>query len=95
VLIEQIDDTGLESLEQGLGDLLDVLRPTIEAWEGLDVEPELGGNHHLVTKGGKRFAHELLVRERTVDFRRVEERDAARDGLLIKAIISRLSPPGP
>ena len=31
VLIEQIDDIDLESLERGLGDLLDVLRPTIQA----------------------------------------------------------------
>src|SRR5207249_1250446 len=29
VLIEQIDDVGLEALERGFGDLLDVLWPTI------------------------------------------------------------------
>ena len=30
VLIEQIDDIGLEALERGLGDLLDVLGPTVQ-----------------------------------------------------------------
>ena len=31
VLIEQIDRIGLESLERGFGDFLDVLRPTVQA----------------------------------------------------------------
>ena len=31
VLIEQIDDVGLEPLERSLGDLLDVLRPAVKA----------------------------------------------------------------
>jgi hypothetical protein len=36
--------------------------------------PELRGDDHLITNGSKRVAHKLLVRERTVDLRRVEER---------------------
>ena len=31
VLIEQIDDIGLEALERGFGDLLDVLRPAVQS----------------------------------------------------------------
>ena len=46
----------------------------------IEVEPELGGDHHLLAERGERFAHELLVRERAVDLGGVEERDAALDG---------------
>jgi type II intron maturase len=85
VLIEQIDGIDLESLERALGGLFDVLRPTIQARRGplplrIKVEPELGGDHYLLTAGSKGFAHELFVRERTVDFGGVEECDAAFDG---------------
>jgi hypothetical protein len=47
---------------------------------GIELEPELGGDHHLATEGSEGFAHELLVRERAVRFSGVEERDAAIDG---------------
>ena len=46
----------------------------------LEVEPELGGDHHLPAEGGEGLAHELFVRERAVDLGGVEERDAAFDG---------------
>ena len=46
----------------------------------LEVEPELGGDHHLVAERGEGLADELLVRERAVDLGGVEERDAAFDG---------------
>ena len=80
---EEIDTIGLKPLERGLGNLLDVLRAAVHA--GLrplfiEVEAEFGGNHDLVTKGGQGFADELLVGERAVDFRGVEERDATLDG---------------
>jgi len=46
MLVEQVDDIGLESLERSLGDLLDVLRPTIEPQParfsiGLELDPNL------------------------------------------------------
>src|SRR5262245_65840663 len=56
VLIEQIDDIDLESLERGLGDLLDALWPTIQPHPtrlsaGLKFEPALGCYHHLLLDG--------------------------------------------
>src|SRR5262249_45394473 len=85
VLIEQINDLDLESLERGLGDLLDVLRPTIQPHPtrlsvGLKFEPELGGDNHLLAEGREGFAHEFFVCERAVNFSGIEERDAAFDG---------------
>jgi hypothetical protein len=80
VLIEQIDDIGLEPLERGFGNLLDVLRAAVEARKGSEVKPELGGNHHLVPERGKSSAHELFVGERTVDFGGVEKGNAAFKG---------------
>ena len=46
--------------------------------------PELGGDHHLSLERLQRFAHQFLVRERTVHFRGVEEGDAALDRLVQK-----------
>jgi hypothetical protein len=43
-------------------------------------EAELRGDLHLAAEGREGLAHELLVRERAVDFRGVEERDAVLDG---------------
>jgi hypothetical protein len=89
VLIEQINGVDLEPLERALGGLLDVLRPAVQARQTLhpagvelriEVEPELGGDDHLLAKGGEGFAYELFVRERTLDFGGVEECDAAFDG---------------
>lgn len=81
VLIEQIDDIGLEPLERGFGDLLDVRRPAAEAAlftsRRINVEAEFGGDNHLVAKGRERFADQFLVDERTIDFGGVEESDAA------------------
>ena len=56
---------------------------------GLEIEPELGRDHDLVADGLERFADELFVRERPVDLRGVEERDAvARRRCGSSAIIS-------
>jgi hypothetical protein len=45
VLVEQIDNVGLEALERGPGDLLDVLRAAVEAETlprcRIEVEPNL------------------------------------------------------
>jgi hypothetical protein len=80
VLVEQIDSVGAESLERSLGDLLDVLRPAVEAREGGEVEAELRGDHHLIPEGSKRFANEFLIGERAVDLGGVEEGDPAFEG---------------
>src|SRR2546427_6752831 len=79
VLIEQIDNVGPESLERAIGNLLDVLRPAVEARKGSKVEPELSRDHHLVPEGSKCFAHELFIGERAVGLGGVEEGDAAFD----------------
>jgi hypothetical protein len=44
------------------------------------VEAELRGDHDSIAHGLERLAHELLVRERPVHLRCVEEGDAAFDG---------------
>ena len=84
VLIEQIDGVDLQSLERRLGHLPDVLGTAVEApllsVLRIDVESEFGGDHHLTAERGQRFADELFVGERAVDFGGVEERDAAFDG---------------
>ena len=46
----------------------------------IDLEAELGGDHHLVAERSESFAHEFFVRERTVHFGGIEEGDAAFDG---------------
>jgi hypothetical protein len=60
-----------------------VLRPAVEihrALAGTDLAAELRRDHDLPFERLERLADELLVRERAVDFGRVEERDAALDG---------------
>ncbi len=51
VLVEQIDDVGLQSLERGLGHLADALRPAVQAAllarRGIDIEAEFGRDHDL------------------------------------------------
>ena len=80
VLVEQIDHVGLESLERRLGDLLDVLRPAVEARERGKVETELRSDHHLAPEGSKRFADDFLIGERAVDLCGVKEGDSAFHG---------------
>src|SRR5436190_536820 len=46
----------------------------------LDFDAELGGNHDLSAHGRQRLADELFVGVWTVNFRGIEERDAALDG---------------
>ncbi len=77
----------LEPLERALDGLLDVLRPAVQARRpssagsmSVEVEPEFGGDHHLLAEGGEGFAHQFFVRERTIDFGGVEEGDAAFNG---------------
>jgi len=80
VLIEEIDDVGLQALERGLSDLLDVLGPAVQTGlllVGVDLEPELGGDDDPSADRSERFADELLIRERAIHLGRVEERLAA------------------
>src|SRR5262245_59194758 len=83
VLIEKIDSFGPEPLHGSLGDLLDMRRSAVQAallagfW--IDVEAEFGGDHDLIAERLKRFAHDLLIGEWAVDFRGIEEGDAAFD----------------
>jgi hypothetical protein len=88
VLIEQVDDIGLEALERCLGDLLDVFWTTVlgsptrvqgRSTIGIRLATELGGDHHLVTKWSQRFAHEFFVCEGTIGFGGVEKCDATFD----------------
>ena len=62
---------------------------------GTEIEAEFRGDHDLVADGGERFAHQLLVRERTVDLGGVEEGDAALDGRADEGDRSGLSGAGP
>ena len=75
VLVVEIDAVGPEALERTLHHLPDVLRAAVEP-AGLEVETELGRDDDLVADGRERFAHEVFARVRTVDFGRIEERDA-------------------
>src|SRR5207249_5017647 len=77
MLIEQIDVIGLESFERGFGDLLDVLWPAIgpALLVTLELEPELGRDHHLITHGCERFANKFFVRKWAVGFGGIEECD--------------------
>ena len=43
---------------------------------------ELGGDDHFATERFKGFTHQLLVGEWSVDFRRIEKRDATLDRLV-------------
>jgi hypothetical protein len=103
MLIEQVDDIHLEPLERALGGLLDVLRPAVQARplhpggdrSGTEVEPEFGGDHHLLAEGSEGFAHQLFVQERAVDLGGVEECDAAFHGCPEREVISCLSLGGP
>ena len=85
VLVEQIDGLDVEPLERCLGHLFDMLGPAIQAAVGIQLEPELRGDHYLLTKGSEAFAHELFVDKGAVDFRRIEEGHAALDGEMQKS----------
>ena len=70
VLIEQVDSLDLESRKRALDGLLDVLRPAIQSRRTLHsagieirthVEPEFGGDHHLLAERSKCLAQKLFV----------------------------------
>ena len=75
VLVEQVDRVDSEARQGGVGGLPDELGPARERGPAVGVDfPELRGHDDLITDGGERVAHQLLVRERAVDLRGVEER---------------------
>src|SRR3989441_7296913 len=70
MLIEQVDSLDPEPLERALDGLLDMLWPTVEARHTLhaarieirsEVEPEFGGDYHVLAEGSEGFAHKLFV----------------------------------
>src|SRR6266567_1596030 len=77
MLIEQIDDARLQSLERRFGHLFDVIGTAVEApllaVFRVDIEAELGCDHHLIANGSQSLAYEFLIRERAIDFGGVEE----------------------
>src|SRR3989440_193054 len=82
VLIVEIQDVCPEPFQRTLDALLDALGPAVLALlpAGITADPELGGDHHLCAHRCQRLANELFVGVRTVDFRGIEECDAAFDG---------------
>jgi len=98
MLIEQIDGVYPEPFQRALDGLFDVLRSAVQTdWMriflGVNLEPELGRDHHLVTHGSESLAHELFIHERTVTSavsKKVTPRSTA---ARMSAIISCLSLP--
>ena len=77
VQVVQVDDVDAESPQRCLAGLADVLGPAVAADLArcvvLDDQAGLGGDLDLVAAPGEGPADELLVRERAVDVRGVEE----------------------
>src|SRR5258707_10662584 len=68
---------GSESGERGFSNFLDVFWSTVHA-DGptalrIEFESKLCGDYYLFAVHKKRFTHELLVRERAINFSGVEE----------------------
>ena len=82
VLVEEVDPIGLEPLQRRLRHLANVRRPAVQSSRlaVVELEAELGGDHNLIAHWTKRLADQFFVRERSVGFGRVEERDAALEG---------------
>src|SRR5438132_2179061 len=83
VLIEQVDHICPESFQRSVGNFLDVLWPAIQAdllTFRTKFESELSGNYHSLTLRSQRFANELFIGERAVNFSGIEECDTAFDG---------------
>ena len=85
VLVVEIDDIDLQSLERAFHGTLDLFRRAIGSLGatssvGIDIESELGGDDDLFAEGREGLADEFLIGEGAVDLRGVEEGDAALDG---------------
>src|SRR6266550_469971 len=82
MLIIEIHDVCPETLQRTLDALLDALGAAVLDLlpAGITSDPELRGDHHLPAQWRQRFAYELFVGVRTVNFGGIEERDAPFDG---------------
>src|SRR2546426_12288785 len=94
MLVEQIYSIDSQTLERPIGNLLDMLRPTIQAWRSLHpsrielrikIKPEFCRYHHLSAKGSERFAYKFFIGKRPVYFSSVEECDAVLNGCANKS----------
>ena len=81
MLVEQVDDIGLQALQRSSGNLLDVFGTAVQPrLLGIfDVESELRRDHDIFAKWREGFADKFFVRERAVDFSGIEERYATVD----------------
>src|SRR5437867_11923623 len=64
VLIEEIDAVRLEPAQRALNGLADVRGPAVRALEGallVELEPELGRDHHAIALSLQRAGQQLLV----------------------------------
>ena len=99
MLVEEIDGLDLEAYERCFGDPLDLLRPAFQApllaCVGIEIEPELGGDHDLAAERRQGLAHELFIGERDIDFGGVEERDTRSTAERMSLIADCLSVAGP
>src|SRR3989442_39791 len=81
VLIIEVQDVCPETFQRTLDALSDALGPAVlHLLSVLDLDPELGGDHHLSAQWRQRLANELFVGVGTVNFGRIEECHAAFDG---------------
>ena len=78
VLIQKIEPIGLQSGQRSVGDLPDVRGTAVEPrlLAALELETKLGRNHHLIANRAEGLADEYFIRERSVGFGGIEERDA-------------------
>ena len=83
VLVQQVDLLDAEPLQRSFRGSSDALRLAVRAGHLAvdDVESELGGDHHPIAERPQRLADDFFIGVRTVDFRGVEEGDAAFDRL--------------
>ena len=75
---------GVQALQTAFDRPPNVVRPAVDAAVmgsglGIDVPAEFGGDLHAVAHRRQRFADHLLVAERPIGFRGIEEVDAAVD----------------
>ena len=87
VLVEQVDRLDAEAPERSVGRLSDQLGAARRPSGRVDL-PELRGHDDLIPNGCKRVAHELLVRERAIDLRRVKSVTPRSTASRISAIAS-------
>jgi len=83
VLVKEVDGVNVEALEGGFGDGTNIFRSTVRShhhlargFAAINLEAELGGNHHPVTIRLQALAEENFVRVGPINFRRIEKCNA-------------------